>query len=500
MSETCVIDVTVTTYGPYGNIVIDIDEDKLSQLFNDMFQSMFLKQEMQSLAELIDLSNLLQIIEKIGLSPISLVAGSANSIFQEQIKNWSQLNKKIKESEQAVKDYGSAIQETPKPNQTLDDWKTAFSALSGAFGNLAIVFKLFEGTGNRLFTLLAKNLPLLQTTFKSMSESADAWKNAKDLKGLDAFLTKVGVFAAYASAAISLVTTLWRAFTGPTNEDLAAGGAKELKNLFGVTIDPKSLLKLAEKLPRAESGKVDIEFAKVHPETLQQILKQLESFTPHVQAKFAQSIASGIGYLQSKLGLSLEQAFQKMQPVLQGSIAKAISSGEILDQKLLDLINHAKNLGIAIGASAKQFSQSLAEMIRSGSLTEEKITNIKFLAGQLGISLQRIAESLKSEMAKVLAEMIKSGVLSERKITDVINLAAGFGIALSEIGRRIKDDLIAAQFGLSWDDLALGSTVKTRTNEVDSGKRFLRIADGRKRLPLPLPTPHTLLTPLPLAA
>ena len=90
----------------------------------------------------------------------------------------------------------------------------------------------------------------------------------------------------------------------------------------------------AEALPRAGSGKFNVQLASRAPEVLQETLKNVEGFGAQIQQQLATEIGHGVNSFMDKLHISHAEAFEKFRPVLEGAIETALQFGEMLEPQM----------------------------------------------------------------------------------------------------------------------------------------------------------------------
>ena len=241
--------------------------------------------------------------------------------------------------------------------------------------------------------------------------------------GLTAGWMKFNALLSIGGGIVSTVAALWKAFSGPTNEELAASAAQELGARFGIEFSEAALLEIAERLPRAASGKVNVIAAGFTPEALQQVLDQLDTFDQAVQAKLAESAAHGVNYMRDLLGITHAEAFEMMSPILEGAIEKALESGEVLHQSFVNLIEHARNLGVEIAVPVEKFTEAMLALLEAEELDLEALERLGILAEQVGVTLDDAFAAAKDRVIELRQEWKAFGEQIEdaaRNVEDLI--------------------------------------------------------------------------------
>ena len=357
-------------------------------------------------------------------------------IVDEQIDTLEDSVAGLDDAEQRLREH---LEET---NISIGDMVAVLDQLAGS---LQIAGALASSFG---FGDISKYFAGLQ----GMQRGFELWSTGGERGGLVGGWMQANAIAGIAGSVISTVAALWKAFSGPTNEELAASAAAQLGERFGISFSDAAIKEIAERLPRALSGKIDVDFAAVSPEALQQVLDQLDSFGQAIQAKLAESAAHGVNMMMAKLGLTHAQAFEMMSPVFEGAIEKALESGELLHQTFLNLIEHARNLGVEIEVPIEKFTEALLELLEAEELDIEALERLGLLAEQLGVSLDDAFSAAKDRVIELRREW------------------RAFGEEIEAAARRVEDAIIKRWQWAHWTLPAAGQAMERWVAE--QGEKF----------------------------
>jgi len=165
-------------------------------------------------------------------------------------------------------------------------------------------------------------------------------------KMIGSMLPVVGQLASQALGA------LIKAFSGPTNEQLLASQGKIAGKIWGEAFSAEVagiLQKVAEKLPKAASGKYDVLAAMWHPETLTAVIAELTAVTTAGLEQWARDIERHVKpVLMTTLGFSELEAAKMIAPLFEELMRKAIESGVALGSEFERMVGWVKSLGVEI--------------------------------------------------------------------------------------------------------------------------------------------------------
>ena len=290
--------------------------------------------------------------------------------------------------------------------------------IQGAIG------KVFGGEGGTFMTAMSNVTKKLQgwfgDTFGKLFGSV--FQSAIPLVGqaLSGVIGKVG----------SWLTGL---FTGPSNEELLASQGEEAGRIFGeaFTAEAQSVMeRVANELPMAKSGKVDVRSAMLHPDTLAAVLEGATSLDASFLQTFGENIGHGVNTMRDVLGISHEEAFEMYAPVFEELVGRAMEEGVQLNDTILGLIEHARNLGVELDISVDTFATKISELFESGDLDSAKFGNMVKLAEQLGISNEEFAGSLDSFFQSVIDKGLEEGEILSPEMMGYLKWAQDLGLEL----------------------------------------------------------------------
>lgn len=218
------------------------------------------------------------------------------------------------------------------------------------------------------------------------------------------------------------------ALAGPTNEELLARQGETMGRIWGDAFSAQAaaaLEKVAEQLPRAGSGKYDVVFASYHPDTLRALMDDLTEFGAATQRKLAESMGHGVNYLRDKLHISHAEAFAMMAPAFEQAVDLALQFGETLNPELTALIEHAKNLGVAIEVDAGKFTTALEGFLAQSDISVQALANLRTLAGQVGVDID-------AAFSAAMRGFLDGGDLAIDKLEEIARAAASAGYDIED--------------------------------------------------------------------
>jgi len=185
-------------------------------------------------------------------------------------------------------------------------------------------------------------------------------------KMIGSMLPVVGQLASQALGA------LVKAFSGPTNEQLLASQGKIAGQIWGEAFSAEVasiMAKVAEKLPRALSGKVDVLAAMWHPETLTAVINELTAVTTAGLEQWARDIERHVKpVLMTTLGFSELEAAKMIAPLFEELMRKAIESGVAVGSEFERMIGWVKSLGIEMADVLGDAFKSIRDEIENAIL------------------------------------------------------------------------------------------------------------------------------------
>jgi hypothetical protein len=220
-----------------------------------------------------------------------------------------------------------------------------------------------------------------------------------------------------------------------TNEQLAKGYGEAFAKQFGLAFNKEfeaALMQAASRIP-AVRDRIDASVAQFMPEMISHILSEIDSLTPQIQASLAQSIGHGVNYLMEKGGLSHKKAFEQFLPQFGEIIRQALAGGQALDQGILNLIEHARNLGVDFSELGGTFAAALEELLSGTEISAEKLRNLADVAAAVGVDIADV-------FAAALDDFIDSEDFSIEKMEELARAARAAGLDVSEsLTEAIRD-------------------------------------------------------------
>jgi hypothetical protein len=157
-------------------------------------------------------------------------------------------------------------------------------------------------------------------------------------------------------------------FGGPTDQQLLADQGKKAGATFGTAFDAEAqaaMERIANQLPKAASGAIDIAAAMWHPETVDEILDNITDMGLTAQNEWAQNLEDHTrSVLQNNMGLGDEAAAAAMAPLLQEILDK-IAPGGPMDNDLKRMVDWAESFGIELTDSFERAEQLAGEISNS---------------------------------------------------------------------------------------------------------------------------------------
>jgi TP901 family phage tail tape measure protein len=212
-----------------------------------------------------------------------------------------------------------------------------------------------------------------------------------------------------------------------TNEQLAKGYGQEFAKQFGIAFNAEfeqALMQAASRIP-AVRDRIDASVARFMPEMISHILAQVDSLTPQIQASLAQSIGHGVNYLMEKGGLSHKKAFEQFLPQFGEIVRQALAGGQALDQGILNLIEHARNLGVDFSELGSVFAGALEELLSGTEISAQGLRNLADMAAAVGVDIADV-------FAEALDDFIDSEDFSIEKMEQLAEAARAAGLDVSE--------------------------------------------------------------------
>ena len=191
------------------------------------------------------------------------------------------------------------------------------------------------------------------------------------------------VGAGIGRAAGGVADWLW---AGPSNEQLWAQQGSIAGAIFGKAWSERAnqtMWQVAQDLPLAQSGKLDMLSAMFHPRTLQDVMAKLNSFGHDVQDEWAAIFENDTrSVLQNSLGLNDRQAAEAMAPLFDQAIQMAIENGETISDEMLRMINWGLSQGIELEMDESAFASSLESLLSRDTINMDQVNALLVVAGQ----------------------------------------------------------------------------------------------------------------------
>jgi len=138
-------------------------------------------------------------------------------------------------------------------------------------------------------------------------------------------------------------------FGGPSDDEMMDQAAGELATVFGEAFNDEvwsAFGSVITSLPRAESGGLDVLAAMWHPETVLEVLENIDVFSAEDQLQWVQNMEDHVRpVLQETLGLSDAETANLMGPLLQ-EILDNLAPGSGIHDELQRLLDWAESLGV----------------------------------------------------------------------------------------------------------------------------------------------------------
>lgn len=211
------------------------------------------------------------------------------------------------------------------------------------------------------------------------------------------------------------------AFSGPTNQELFAKAGTKAGQAFGANWSAaaqSAMERVGNSIQKAASGKVDIVAAMWHPETLIEVLKNIETAGLDVQKTWAQNLEDNVKpVLMTTLGMSEAEAAAAMAPLFNEILSK-ITPGSPIDAEFQRMLDWATSMGVTLSSSfdmAADAAKALNDDIKAtgASILDilERQTAVQDTMKQLAQDAKKtlgkdILKSLKEEAREILADGI----------------------------------------------------------------------------------------------
>jgi hypothetical protein len=299
------------------------------------------------------------------------------------------LARNVNQGGDSLLDFGIKISKTI--NQVSGNSIKSFSSI---FTKGLQIFKQGLGENGSITSLWENHWQgILSTSFAAISQIASGI-NSKIGNALNSAMqgfqagAQFGMPVAIAGGIFAGVTTF---FSGPTNEELMQQYGSEAGvaygNAWSEAVQAK-MWQMAEKLPKAASGKYDFVAAAFHPETMQVALQGLTEFGSQVQEQFSKMFENNVKpVLMNILGMSEAEAAQAMAPLFETTIAKALEYGQALSPTMERMLAWARELGVEINLSGEKFIDAFNNLIKNTNISVEQFANLRTLALQTGVDI-----------------------------------------------------------------------------------------------------------------
>jgi TP901 family phage tail tape measure protein len=325
-------------------------------------------------------------------------------------------------TEKKLRDYGKSVEDAVKPDD-IQEQEQLIDKIEATGGAADVAAMYIDGFGKELdeatpsarelaeqLLVNVRRLQDLSYAFEDMGSmiygAADAFE-ALGIKGVDALL-KIArqvdqVSAGFAQLAAGLANGslmqqisgglgifsgvagfIGGLFSGPSNEERSAGGAKEAGKLWGI-LWSQGAESAFKSYPVSPNGKFDVYSAMRSPDVLSQIAKGVNFWNQEINDKFGTEIGHGINITANKLGISQKEAFSLYIPILQELIDKSQEMGFQISGSLQGLIDHATNLGYVFKYDVKD---AINDVIDANDDLNDSIDNAnQRLRGRTGSQL-----------------------------------------------------------------------------------------------------------------
>ena len=247
--------------------------------------------------------------------------------------------------------------------------------------NIGDLFKAVSiGIGDEISASLTRNLFGTETMLGRLSEDFGKTFAGKFLKAA------IPVIGQFASQALNMVGSwIIGAFAGPSNEELLKRQGELAGRIFGDAFTSEVadiMAKVAEKLPRAASGKIDVLAAMWHPETVAAAIKNLTSVTTAELERWAHDIEDHVKpVLMTTLGFSETEAAQMIAPLFAELLSKALESEASIGPVFQRMISWVESLGIeiadVIGEAFKATRKELDDLLWSLRGAREQMAKLR---------------------------------------------------------------------------------------------------------------------------
>jgi hypothetical protein len=143
-------------------------------------------------------------------------------------------------------------------------------------------------------------------------------------------------------------------FGGDSDESMLKQAEAELQRLFGGAFDADVFAQFSSvinSIPRAASGGLDVLAASWHPQTVLEVLENIEHFDADMQQRWAANLEDHIKpVLMQTLKMSEADAARAMAPLF-NEILKKVDGNSRLDSEFQRMINWAERLGAVVSAT-----------------------------------------------------------------------------------------------------------------------------------------------------
>jgi len=226
---------------------------------------------------------------------------------------------------------------------------------------------------------------------------------------------------------VSTVAALWKAFSGPTNEELIAGAGEQAGKIFGEAFSAEVqavMERVAYELPRAASGKVNVMAAMWHPDVIAAVLSNIESVNTASLEDWAGKLEDHVrSVLGNTLGYSEQMQADLMGPLFDQLIALAVESGAVLGSEFQRMLGWAQKLGYEIKVTGEDLVDTFLALLDAEELDIEALQDMGLLAEQLGVTLDDAFAAAQDRVIELRKEWKAFGEQIEdaaRKVEDLI--------------------------------------------------------------------------------